>query len=154
MNGNISLSNLAKLSEINQLGGKSYNDCKSDKIRQVIDEFKYKKLKSRNDKIVTNKKQAIAIALNQAQSMCKLNPDDVNKLIDKVNADLNNPEKKLNLSNIIETKEAIEQLLKTGKSKRVYIFKKLLWDKIIDEERTGEPLNKNMWDEIKKIHNL
>ena len=133
---------------------KSYNVCKSDKVSKVMKEFENKELKDRRGKVINNQKQAIAIALNEAQNSCKFNPSDVKNLVDKVNKDLNDKNKKLNLSNIIETKNAIEQLNKIGKSKRPLMFKQLLWDKIIDSQRSGESLNSNIWDEIKKIHEL
>jgi len=136
------------------LYGGSYDKCKSNKIRKIIDEFNDGKLKSKNNKKITNKKQAIAIALNEASNKCKYNDDDIKKLIEKVNENLNNIDKNLNLTNLIETKEAIQFLIKYGKLKKVYIFRKLLWDKIIDSQRKNILLDKNMWDEIKKIHNL
>lgn len=144
------LANFAKLSG----GAKSYDVCKSDKVSKIMKEFENKELKDRAGKVIKNQKQAIAIALSQAQDSCKYNPTDVKKLVDKVNTDLNEKDKPLNLSNIIETKDAIEQLNKIGKSKRAWMFKKLLWDKIIDSQRSGKTLNSNMWDEIKKIHEL
>jgi hypothetical protein len=144
------LANLAKLSG----GAKSYSECKSDKVRKVMREFENKELRDRSGKVIKNQKQAIAIALNQAASSCEYKPTDVKKLIDKVNEDLNNKEKSIILSNLIETKDAIEKLNKMGKSKRAWMFKKLLWDKIIDSQRKGNTLNANMWDEIKKIHEL
>lgn len=140
---------------INLYGGaKNYASCKSDKVSQVMDEFKEGKLKGRDNKIIKNQKQAIAIALTQASNKCEYNKEDENKLIEKVDKDLNNKDKKILLSNLIETKDAIEILLKNGKSRRVYIFKKLLWDKIIDTQRNNQQLEMNMWDEIKKIHEL
>ncbi len=142
--------NLAKLSG----GAKSYDSCKSDKVSTTMKEFKEGKLKDRADNVIKDKKQAIAIALSQAQTSCKYNPDDAKKLLAKVDQDLNDTEKKINLTNLIETKDAISLLYKMGKSKRVYIFKKLLWNKIIKEQRSGEKLDSNMWDEIKKIHEL
>lgn len=135
-------------------GAKSYDVCKSDKVRTVMEEFKYKKLKDRSGKIIKNNKQAIAIALSQAQASCKYNPSDIKKLIDKVNEDLNEKDKKIILSNLIETRDAIINLNKSGKSKRSWMFKKLLWDKIIDSQQKGEILSANMWNEIKKIHEL
>ncbi len=144
-------SNLAKL-----FGGaiKSYDSCKSEKVSKTIDEFKEGELTDRSGKKITNKKQAIAIALSQAQTSCKYNPTDAKKLLTKVDQDLNDDKKKINLSNLIETKDAISLLYKMGKSKRVYIFKKLLWNKIINEQRSSNSLDSNMWDEIKKIHDL
>ena len=67
---------------------------------------------------------------------------------------LNQTDKKIILSNLVETRQAVEQLLKNGQNKRAYVFKKLLWDKIIESQRNYEKLNLNMWDEIKKIHEL
>jgi L-lactate utilization protein LutC len=146
----MSLKNLALLTG----GAGSYNKCKSEKISKVMKEYEKGKLENRSSEPITNQKQAIAIALSQAQSTCKYNKSDVKNLIDKVNEDLNDIAKKINLSNLIETKDAIEKLYKMKKNKRVYIFKKLLWDKIILAHRNGETLNKNMWDEIYKIHQL
>ena len=44
---------------------------KQKKIAKVMVEFKDKKLKGRDDKTITNPKQAIAIALSQAEKMSK-----------------------------------------------------------------------------------
>ena len=44
---------------------------KQKKIAKVMGEFKDKKLKGRDDKTITNPKQAIAIALSQAEKMAK-----------------------------------------------------------------------------------
>jgi L-lactate utilization protein LutC len=144
------LSNLSKLYG----GAVSYDKCKSDIISDTMKEFKNKKLKDRGGKVIKKRDQAIAIALSQSQSQCKYTPSDVKKLIEKVNNDLNDKNKELNLTNIIETKNAIESLLKMKKSKRIWMFKKLLWDKIIDNQLNENNINDNMWKEIKKIHNL
>lgn len=146
-----SLKNLALIG-----GATSYNKCKSDKVREIMEEFKNKELKTRNDKVVTNQKQAIAIALNQAQSSCKYNKSEAMDLIEKVNRDLNDPDKTITLSSIIETKNALENLVKLKKHKRVYMFKKMLWDKIIRIElgKLENKLNENIWNEIKKINDF
>ncbi len=65
-----------------------------------------------------------------------------------------NDDKKIKLSNLIETKDAISILNKMNKIKRVYMFKKLLWNKIINQNISNEQLSVNMWNEIKKIHEL
>jgi hypothetical protein len=46
-------------------------NCKQRKISQVMGEFKTKSLKLRNKKVVTNPKQAIAIALSIASKKCE-----------------------------------------------------------------------------------
>ena len=140
------------------LRGGSYDQCKSNKIREVMEEFKSKELRTINNKVVTNQKQAIAIALNQAQAKCKYSKNEIKDLIEKVNNDLNDPDKTISLSSIIETKNAIENLMKQGKHKRVYMFRQLLWNKItrmyIKKDKTGDELNQNIWNEIKKINEL
>jgi len=144
------LENLANLIKLYG-GAKSYQQCSSEKIAQTMHEFNDMKLKDKSDKIIKNKKQAIAIALSQADSKCRYNSEEKNRLIKKVNESLNS-DKPLNLSNIIETKKAIEILESKGKHKQIYIFKKLLFDKIINTQLSGESLSKNMWEEIKHIH--
>jgi hypothetical protein len=101
----MNLSNLAKLSG----GAQSYDKCSNSQISQTMHEFADKKLKDRAKKVIKNKSQAIAIALSKAESKCKYNPEKKSQLISKVNEDLNS-DKQLNLTNIIETKKAIEIL--------------------------------------------
>lgn len=146
--------NLANLVKLNGGTATLYNVCKSDQVSKVMKEYKNKKLKDRSGKVIKNQKQAIAIALSQSQNSCQYNLVDVKKLVEKVNANLNEKNKPLNLSNIIETKDAIKQLNKLGKTKKALMFKKLLWNKIIDSQRSKKSLHSNMWDEIKKIHEL
>ena len=142
-----SLKNLAKLYG----GAQSYQECTSNKIAQTMHEFNDKKLKDRANKIIKNRKQAIAIALSQADSNCKYNPEEKKELIIKVNEYLNS-DKPLNLSKINEIKKAIEILESKGKNKQIYVFKKLLFDKIIKIHLSGESIEKNIWEEIKNIH--
>lgn len=139
--------NLAKLSG----GAQSYKTCSNRKISQTMHEFADKKLKDRSNKIIKNKSQAIAIALSQAESQCKYNTEEKSQLINKVNEDLNS-DKTLNLTNIIETKKAIEMLEKKNKYKQIYVFKKLLFDKIIKLHLLGDSMTQNMWKEISQIH--
>jgi hypothetical protein len=146
MNG-LNLKNLVKLSG----GAQSYKECSGEKISQTMHEFNDKTLKDRANKVIKNRNQAIAIALSQADAKCKYNPEEKKSLIKKVNADLNS-DKTLNLSNIIETKKAIEMLNSKGKHKQIYIFKKLLFDKVIKTHLSGESIEKNMWNELKHIH--
>ena len=134
-------------------GAVSYDKCKHDMIEETMHEFKNKKLKTRANKTVTDRDQAIAIALSQVHSNCKRNKNEQKKLIDKVNRDLNDS-KELNLTDIIETYDTIKILINDDKHKKVYIIKKLLWDKIIKQQIDNIKLDKNMWEEIKKIHEL
>lgn len=47
------------------------DNCRKTKIGTVMNEFKSKTLKTRGDKVVTNPKQAIVIALSVAKRNCK-----------------------------------------------------------------------------------
>ena len=136
------------------LGG-NFKKCKEQIFKNDMELFKKHKLKTHHRQ-VTNKKQALAIALNQTQLKCldKMSEEEITKLINKVNNDLDDTKKELLLSNLIETKNAIIILNDMKKSKKAYYFKKLLWDKIIDSHRKGLQLDKNMWNIIKEIHNL
>jgi hypothetical protein len=65
-----------KSNQLIKRGGKKtksdkIKNCKQRKISQVIREFKSKSLKLRNKKVVTNPKQAIAIALSIASKKCE-----------------------------------------------------------------------------------
>ena len=144
------INNLANLGKLYG-GAQSYQKCSEEKISQTMHEFNDRKLKDRANKVIKNRKQAIAIALSQADYQCKYNPEEKIKLINKVNGDLNS-DKSLNLSNIIETRKAIEFLDTKGKHKQIYVFKKLLFDKIINFHLSGDSMDKNMWEEIKNIH--
>ncbi len=64
---------------------KSYDMCKSEKVSKVMKEFENKDLKDKTGKVIKNQKQAIAIALSQVQNSCQYNPQDVKKLVEKVN---------------------------------------------------------------------
>jgi hypothetical protein len=146
----MNLSNLANLAKLSG-GAQSYAKCSNSQISQTMHEFADKKLKDRANKVIKNKSQAIAIALSQAESKCKYNQEEKSQLISKVNEDLNS-DKQLNLTNIIETKKAIEILHGKNKYKQIYVFKKLLFDKIIKLHLSGDSLSKNMWEEINQIH--
>lgn len=141
---NLALKNLALI-------GGSYKKCKYDIISSVMDEFNDMKLKDRNDKVIKNKNQAIAIALSDVNKECKHTPNEINELIEKVNRDLNDVNKEINLTNINELEKVIELLNKKKKYKRIYIFNKLLWNKITDTYIKGNQLNENIWKVIKKI---
>lgn len=66
---------LTMFKEIDILGGTTKrrpSDCKSNKISQVMKEFKSNNLKTRWGQPVENPKQAIAIALSMADKYCKI----------------------------------------------------------------------------------
>lgn len=136
------------------LFGGSHKECSNEIMSKTIHEFKKDKLKGRDGKIIENKDQAIAIGLSQVESNCKYDKDEIKNLLNKVNSDLNDNEKPLILSNLIETKKAIEHLVQNKKSKRAYYFKKQLWEKVINAHLKGLSLEKKFWEELKDVNKL
>ena len=116
-----------------------------------LNNFKQQKLKLKNNKIVEDKKQAIAISLNEVQNKCEYNFKELYK---KVNNDLNDKKKEINLTNIIELKNIINYLFINNKIKKINNLKNLLWIKIINLHRNDLYLNKNIWNELNKIEKI
>ena len=133
---------------------KSFSKCKNDIISNNLNNFKQKKLKLKNNKIVENSKQAIAISLNEVQTKCQYNLEELKELYKKVKNDLNEKTKEINLTNIIELKNIIKYLFINNKIKKINNLKNLLWIKIIYLYRNNLYLNKNIWNELNKIKNI
>jgi len=132
----------------------SGKQCIHDKMSQVMKEFEKNKLTLRNKKKVTDIKQAIAIGLHIAHSECKYNKEEIKQLIDKVEKDFSNEKKKILLSNLVELKEVISILNEKQNTRKINNFKNLLWNKIINQYRHDDKLDKNMWNEIYHINNI
>jgi hypothetical protein len=130
---------------------KSFLKCKNEIISNNLNNFKQQKLKLKNNKIVEDKKQAIAISLNEVQNKCEYNFKELYK---KVNNDLNDKKKEINLTNIIELKNIINYLFINNKIKKINNLKNLLWIKIINLHRNDLYLNKNIWNELNKIEKI
>ena len=132
----------------------SFIKCHDNIISNNMNEFKQKKLKLKNNKIVENPKQAIAISLNQIQNKCHYNSEEIKELYIKVNNDLNNKDKEINLTNIIELKNIIKYLFLNNKKNKINNLKNLLWIKIINLYKNDIFLNKNIWNELNKIQKI
>jgi len=133
---------------------KSFLKCKNDIISNNLNNFKQKKLKLKNNKIVENSKQAIAISLNEVQTKCHYNLEELKELYKKVKNDLNDKTKEINLTNIIELKNIIKYLFINNKIKKINNLKSLLWIKIIYSYKNDLHLNKNIWNELNKIEKI
>ena len=130
---------------------KSFSKCHDTIISNNMHDFKEKKLKLKNNKIVDNKKQAIAISLNQIQKECHYNSEEIKELYKKVKNDLNNKDKEINLTNINELKNIIKYLYINNKINKINNLKNLLLNKIINLYNNNLYLNKNIWKELNKI---
>lgn len=68
----------------------SYDKCHNNIMEETMHMYKRKILKDRGNNIVTDRKQALAIGLSEGHLKCKRNKEEIKKLLNKVNKDLNN----------------------------------------------------------------
>jgi hypothetical protein len=129
----------------------SYEKCHNSVMHDIMHEYKNKELKDRGNNIVTNIKQAKAIGLSQAHTKCTRNKEEIKNLLNKVNKDLSK-NKEVNLTDVIETYDAIILLTKMKKLKIIKKFKDLLLQKIIKMQINNKKLSIHIWHEIKKIY--
>ncbi len=132
-----------------------FNKCRDKYIDKVFDEFENKKLKIAGKRIVKDRKQAIAIALNYAQDNCKYSPKDYIEIEKKVKEFLYDDDRKISekrvpLTNVIETKSLIEYYSKNNKRKANKLKDDLI-KRITDAGRKGIKISKNVFNELYQI---
>jgi hypothetical protein len=137
----------------------SYEKCREKFLSQILGEYERGKLKMRNDKKVKKRNQAIAIALSMAQRNCKYTKKDLKEVEDKVMLFLKKDkrkisEKRLPLTNVIETKILIKNYLKMNKKSKAKELYKLLMIRIIDAGKDGINITKNIFDEVYEIKKM
>jgi hypothetical protein len=131
-------------------------DCKQKYVDETMKEFESRKLKVSGKRIVKDRKQAIAIALNIAERKCKYTANDYKLLKEKVNDflfedDRKISEKKVPLTNVIETRILYEYYIKRKDYKNSKIIREGLLKRIIDAGRKGITINKNIFNELNKL---
>lgn len=134
----------------------SYDKCRTKFLDEIMKEFKQGKLKLQNGKKVKDRRQAIAIALNMTQRNCKYSKKDMIEVEKKVMMFLKDDKRKISkeripLTNVIETKIFIKNLLKmknNNKAKKIY---KLLLKRVIDAGSDGIKVNENVFDELNEL---
>lgn len=136
----------------------SYEECRTKFLNQILGEYENGKLKLPNKKIVKNRKQAIAIALNMAQRKCKYTKKDLRQVEEKVMMFLTKDtrkisEKRVPLTNVIETRILIKNYLKNNKKKAHELYK-LLLKRIVNAGRDGIKINENIFEEIHDIQKM
>lgn len=128
--------------------------CKKKIVNKVMKDFEQLKLKQRDETVVTNSKQAIAIALSKADDDCKLSSSDYKELEIKVITFLTSKSsKKIVFSRIIETKHIIEYYAKKNiKKARKYEIE--LWHYLISCVSKGLEITENIWEQLNEIKNI
>jgi len=133
----------------------SYKKCSRKIMTEVMDEFKENKLKSRKEEIIKNKKQALAIGLSTVENKCVYSKDEYKQLEKKILEFLaSKPDKKIPLSNIIQTKQLIEYYYKKKDYKKCKKLEILLWRYIVSSVSTNIKITNNIWSELKAIKKL
>lgn len=136
-----------------------YDECRQKYLDTILDEFERKKLKMRNNKLVKDRKQAIAIALSMAQDKCKYTTKDLKEVEEKVNMFLLDDDRKISksrvpLTNVIETMVMIEKFIKDKKTTKAkkYIF--LLNQRIFEAMNNNIKIGKNIIKIMIKVNQL
>ena len=137
----------------------SYEKCREKFLAQILGEYEKGKLKMRNDKKVKKRNQAIAIALSMAQRNCKYTKKDLREVEEKVMMFLKKDkrkisEKRIPLTNVIETRILIKNYLKMGKKTKAKKLYKLLMLRIIKAEKSGIKIYPNIIKEVESIKKL
>jgi len=137
----------------------SYTKCRRGTIEIIMKEYENKKLKQRNGKLVKSRRMAVAIALSIAQKQCKLTQKSLKEIEDKVLKFLKNDTRKIAdtrvpLTNVIETRLLIKNLLKEGKKRKANKFYKLLLKRIRKAQNKKIKITENIKKEITKIEKL
>ena len=99
-------------------------DCKNKYIDETMKEYESKKLKISGKRIVKDRKQVIAIALNIAERKCKYTTNDYKLLKEKVKKflfddDRKISDKKVPLTNVIESRILYEYYIKKKDYKNI-----------------------------------
>jgi hypothetical protein len=133
----------------------SHEKCSRKIMEETMKEFEKNKLKQRDDKIIKNRKQAVAIGLSRVEDKCKYSKDEYKLLEKKVLEFLaSKPEEKIPLSRVIETKQLIEHYFKQKDYKKCKKFEILLWHYIVGSVSMNIEITDNIWTELKAIKQL
>lgn len=137
----------------------SYEKCREKFLSQILGEYERGQLKMRNDKKVKKRNQAIAIALSMAQRNCKYTRKDLREVEEKVMIFLKEDKRKISekrvpLTNVIETRILIKNYIKMGKKTKAKNLYKLLMLRIIKAKKNNIKLSPNILKEVTKINKL
>ena len=137
----------------------SYEKCYDMYMEKTMKEFKNGHLKMRNNVVVRDRKQAIAIAISMAQHHCMMTPGEMKKIETKIMRFLLEDHRKiaqtrLPLTNVIETRILIKNLLKHKNKTKALKIMNLLVRRITMAAVNHIKINMNVWEELHTIHNM
>ena len=133
----------------------SHKKCSKKIVEKTMKEYEKRKLKQSDDKIIKNRKQAIAIALSKVDDECKYTKSEYEILEDNVEEFFNTPiDKNIPLSKIVEIRKLIEYYYSKKLYKKCHKYEVLLWHYIIFAASKGIEISDNIWKELKAIKKL
>ena len=138
---------------------KGYKECQEKYMDETMKKFENKKLIISGKRYVKDRKQAVAIALDTAQRKCKYSSKDYSEIKEKVNMFLHNDdrkisEKKIPLTNVIETKVLVKYYLKKSDKRKAKKLKDDLLERVIRSGKDGIKVSKNIFEVLNEINLL
>ena len=131
----------------------THEKCTEKIMEKTIKEFKAGKLKQKDKKIITDRKQAVAIGLAKVEATCKFSQSEYKKLEAKVlEFVLSKPKDHIPLSRVIETKDLIKHYYNMKKFKKCRKYEILLLHYIINAKNFE--ITNNIWSELKAIKKM
>jgi hypothetical protein len=137
----------------------SYDECREKYVEKIMKEFKQKKLKLRNNTVVTDRKQAIAIAINMAMGECILTTKDFSKIEKKIMMFLLEDHRKISetrvpLTNVIETRILINKYIKLKNKTKAHKLYMLLVERVTKAAIKKIKVDSHIWEELYTIQTI
>ena len=136
----------------------SYDECREKYVEKIMKEFKQKKLKLRNNTVVTDRKQAIAIAINMAMAECILTKD-FSKIEKKIMMFLLEDHRKISetrvpLTDVIETRILINKYIKLKNKAKAHKLYMLLVERVTKAAIKKIKVDSHIWEELYTIQTI
>ena len=130
---------------------RTYDACMEDNIKKVLHEYKMGTLKLRNNKKVTDRKQAIAIAISISMKECVMSKKDLKYIEKKIMKFLVNAKEQIPLTDVMETRILIQMYIKHKDIKKARELLELLIRRITKSGMNGINISSNIWKELNII---
>ena len=133
----------------------SHDKCSKKIMDKTMKDFEKRKLKQRDEKVIKDRKQALAVGLSRVEEECKYSSKeykDIEKALETFLQD--EPSNKIILSRVIETRQLIDYFYKEKNFKKCKKFEILLWHYIISSVSKNLEVSENVWKELKAIKKL
>ena len=133
----------------------SHDKCSKNIMDKTMKDFEKRKLKQRDEKVIKDRKQALAVGLSRVEDECKYSSKEFKQVEKNLNKFLlEEPSDKIVLSRVIEARQLIEYFYKEKNFKKCKKFEILLWHYIVSAVSKNIEVSQNVWKELKAIKKL